>query len=226
MRLMFTFGLMVPLLAQSPALRSELDRYLTRLGNGLAKRAKGQPFPYSFALFDDRRAAALPLAGIPAFPFHAEQGELGEALAVTGGAVFVPLRLMSAVESEAELAAVLAHAIAHISLRHPARIENQARPDVPEADLLVRARNLELEADELALRMLAEAGYDPAGLVTFLRKAPRGQTHPSPEARIKVIEQTLQSLPRRAYKASTGQFEKIKALISRLPFTSSAPPPR
>ncbi len=64
--------------------------------------------------------------------------------------------------------------------------------------------------------MLAGAGYDPDGLVTFLRKGPRGQAYPSPEARIKVIEATLQSLPRRTYRASTGQFEKIKALLSRL----------
>jgi len=218
-----------------------VNAYLKRLGGELAKHAKGNFFPYSFTLFDDRRAAVLSRAGIPPFPVQAEEGDLAEALAVAGGPVFVPLRLMSAIESEAELAAMLAHAIAHIALRHPTRMETRrrmneltasARPQHPVAEELGRAglayfaRKLELDADELAVRILADAGYDPVGLVGFLRAAPRRprssdpQTlvaHPSPEARIKVLEGIIRALPRRGDRASAGQWETIKPLISRLP---------
>jgi predicted Zn-dependent protease len=264
-------GLMVPLLAQtadnagmnlySPAQEIALGRaslaqlekssvvvrepvvnaYLGRLGGELARHATGDSFPYSFTLFDDRRVGSGPTTGIIAFPFEPGTSEPVEALALAGGPVLVPVRLWRAIHSEPELAAVLAHAIAHIALRHPTRLATRrqlaeraapARPQYPEAEQLVQAailqfvRRLELDADELAVRILSAAGYEPAALVSFLRRLPLGESssgpqlgaaHPSPEARIKVLQETIESLPRRNHAASTGQFATVKAIISRLP---------
>ena len=110
--------------------------------------------------------------------------ETPNALALPGGDVFVFSGLLSVADTDARLAAVLAHEMAHALARHAAEqlsarrfwslLVSAARglvfPDVPAlpahaaAELLVHlpySRACEAEADALGLRLMAAACYPP-----------------------------------------------------------------
>lgn len=111
-----------------------------------------------------------------------------------GGFVVVTTGLLRAVRSEDELAAVLAHEVAHVVLGHPLQPVEAARKQERLTGKLLEGttdvvhaffgravaagtdavmdrgfgKQNELAADALAARILAEAGYDPAALPAFL----------------------------------------------------------
>ncbi|GBC98576.1 Beta-barrel assembly-enhancing protease [bacterium HR17] len=115
-----------------------------------------------------------------------------------GGFMYVTTGLLKLAQSEHELAAVLAHEIAHNTRLHAlrmARKESQlslpvllsmlaavfARGEataqaaqivsgVVQVMLLGYSRDMEREADEAAFRYLRQAGYNPVGLLTFFEK--------------------------------------------------------
>lgn len=58
-------------------------------------------------------------------PFDATVS-LAEPMAVAGGGIFVPAGLLANSPTEAAFALKLAHAIAHIALRHPTRMATRA----------------------------------------------------------------------------------------------------
>ena len=151
-----------------------VNAYLDELGQRLAAQAPATGFTFTFELVDD------------------DQTWIHEAAAFPGGPVFVPASLILAVSSEDELAAMLAHAIAHIATRQETRqmtrvqIVNQsaiplinmggwngyairqgASLAVP-IGFLAFQRKHELESDQLAVRFLSSAGYDPQALARLL----------------------------------------------------------
>ncbi|MGH8068422.1 MAG: M48 family metalloprotease [Candidatus Entotheonellia bacterium] len=121
------------------------------------------------------------------------------AFATVGGFVYITRGMLAELQSETELAGVLAHEISHISHRHVAKQQTRALGyqilglgamalgatmgnadnNLGAAPLGISAalatimssysQEAELEADESGLLMMAQAGYDPRGLVTFLR---------------------------------------------------------
>ena len=121
------------------------------------------------------------------------------AFATVGGHVYITRGMLAALNSETEMAGVMAHEISHISHRHVAKQQTRALGyqilglgamalgasmgngdnNLGMAPLGVSAalaaimssysQEAELEADESGLLMMAEAGYDPRGLVGFLR---------------------------------------------------------
>jgi predicted Zn-dependent protease len=121
------------------------------------------------------------------------------AFATVGGYVYVTRGMLAQLNSETELAGVMAHEISHISHRHVAKQQTRAlayqvlglgaialgatlgNPDnnLGMAPVGVSAalatilssysQEAELEADESGLLMMAQAGYDPRGLSSFLR---------------------------------------------------------
>ena len=141
------------------------------------------------------------------------------AFAVPGGYVFVSRGMLATIRDEAELAGALAHEIAHIAKRHALEIIQKTRlasglaqtafaladADPAELDSLVAfstdlvfnrglGRELEGEADKLALTYAQRAGYPPqafadliARLAERARRAPRElemlSTHPDPGER-------------------------------------------
>lgn len=112
------------------------------------------------------------------------------AFALPSGRLYVTRGLLALANDTAEVAAVLAHEVAHVTLRHAsARHEMEARSalvsrvvaDVlgdPGASALLRdqsryriasfSRAQELEADQAGVKILARAGYDPFGAARFL----------------------------------------------------------
>lgn len=155
----------------SPDLR--LQRYVNTLGRWLALQTERPDLPWTFGVLDD-----------PGF----------NAFATPGGYIFVTQGLVNRMRSEAELAGVLAHEIAHVLRKHHLRAvqknaglallgdfvgaAKQGGNTQAQAALLNVGRKLyasgldqgdELEADRLGVVIAARAGYDPYGLPSVLQ---------------------------------------------------------
>jgi predicted Zn-dependent protease len=110
--------------------------------------------------------------------------------------------LMDFAGEEDQIAAIVAHELAHNILRHRARLDavgihrgllgqfgRNAR----------RIRQTEEEADVLSVYLLDRAGYSPQAIVTFWERYDRSHilgflaapTHPSPKARIAMVEREV-----------------------------------
>lgn len=201
-----------------------LDGYLLRLGQELAVHVPGLHPQFTFTVYDDRGGVRIP--SVPSFPDMSEFPASGEALTLPGGPIFVPLTLLQRIPSEPQLAAVLAHAIGHQAGRHATRAMTRVQvaglaakglPDnMRQVNLqLVAARKwsreFEVEADAIAVRLLAESGYDPAALTEFIQGLPAG---PGGEHRIDALAALPTAAP--THKAATGDFDKIKRIAASL----------
>jgi predicted Zn-dependent protease len=119
------------------------------------------------------------------------------AFALPGGYVYVTRGLMAMLNSEAELAGVLGHEIAHVTLHHGAKLMVRsigaqilsigaavANPENAGQWLLVSGamfqqinlgygREAELESDAQGMLTSTESGYHPVGIVNFLKNLRR-----------------------------------------------------
>jgi predicted Zn-dependent protease len=120
------------------------------------------------------------------------------AFATPGGYIFVTRGALDMMESEAELAGVLAHEVAHVDQKHvleTMRKANMVQGARSEADLNGPLMNLltsqltsllfmglakpdELESDSLGMLYATAAGYRPDGLLSFVRKLQAGESNP------------------------------------------------
>lgn len=175
--------------------------YVSRTGARLVAQIEDTGFPYNFTVVvDDVSQMALP-----------------------GGPIFVPARLFSDTRSEAEFAGVLARAIAQVANRHGTR--RATREEIIGAPptslgLLAHRRSLELEADRLAVWMMAAAGYDPNALVEYIARTQPGGSEvfsplPAREKRLAAMRELIATLPARAYTAGE-EFPAIQAEVRRL----------
>jgi len=131
---------------------------------------------------------------------------LHEPAAFPAGYIFVPASLLLEARDESELAGMLAHAMAHIALGHGLKEPTvsgwtgfSARPlasnkFVP-ASLMQDSPELERQADQLAVRISASAGFDADGLLRYLARewpadAPDGAAR---DSRIRSMEKAIQT---------------------------------
>ncbi|HTS29651.1 MAG TPA: M48 family metalloprotease [Bryobacteraceae bacterium] len=170
-----------------------IDAWLDGLAAELARHADPR-FAYSFTLYDDRKPLGLPGIGM-AMPLDAFHGRATEPVALPGGPILIPLSLLANSPGEAPFAFQLAHAMAHVALRHSTRqatrqeIQSLATASLQnvsaagnailsserlamDASLFLFARRFELEADTLATGILAEAGYHPETVIPYLQGQP------------------------------------------------------
>ena len=113
------------------------------------------------------------------------------AFALPGGYLYVTRGLLALANDSAELAAVLAHEMAHVTANHGIQRQQKEAEEVlasrvvsdvlgsdPKARVaLVRgklrlaqfSRNQELEADAIGIKAIARAGYDPFAAARFLQ---------------------------------------------------------
>ncbi|MEC4889312.1 MAG: M48 family metallopeptidase [Nitrospira sp.] len=129
----------------------------------------------------------------------------GKAIAVTRG-------LLRMVRSDAELALVIAHEIAHNALAHSQTAQlDQALRAVLSAHVVKgvdvgppKSRHeFELAADRIGLYIVARAGYEPQRAIDFWRRMALlpshaddayGRDHPSTEERLESLEQAAEVL--------------------------------
>ena len=149
--------------------------FLDDLGQSIVRSAEPQPFVYRFRVID---APSL------------------NAFAVFGGYIYVHSGTLLAASGVDELAGVLGHEVAHVRLRHHARMQEKTKiPDmlasiggiaasaatgeagigmatlsVNQALKLHFSREFEAEADHHGTLYMAEAGYDPAGIARFFQR--------------------------------------------------------
>ena len=168
-------GIASNLLGAAPLLKKpSLQQYVNQVGLWLALQTERPDLPWRFGVLDD--------ANINAF-------------ATPGGNIFITYGLLQRMNSEAELAGVLAHEIAHVLKRHHLQaIKKNARTGLlTDAATMVAdrkgrnpamsklagvgtelyARGLdkddEFEADRMGVVIAARAGYDPFGLPAVLQ---------------------------------------------------------
>lgn len=103
---------------------------------------------------------------------HLMEGSVPHAYATVGGHIFVGRSALARLDSEAELAALLGHEIAHVAAGHIA-----AATDEPPDALHVTRRGDELQADQLAVVFLRDAGYRPRAVVSMLERLTIQEEH-------------------------------------------------
>ena len=156
-----------------------VSEYVNRVGQNLALHSDAKiPFTIKVLDSDDVNAFALP-----------------------GGFLYVNKGAILAADSEAELAGVMAHEIAHVAARHgveqasKATLANYAmiplifmtgglgyiayqaaQIGVP-LTFLKFSRNVESEADKLGAQYLWAAGYDPNNFLSFFEKLEKKEKH-------------------------------------------------
>lgn len=134
-----------------------------------------------------------------AFTVTLLNSSVDNAFAVPGGYVYVTRQLVNLMNNEAELAGVMGHEVGHVAARHSARraqtaqrnqllgvlgqvlsgailgnsalgqLGQQIAGTAPQLATLSYSRNQELEADQLGVRYLKGAGYDPRAMSTVLQ---------------------------------------------------------
>ncbi|RDI61950.1 M48 family metalloprotease [Microvirga subterranea] len=125
---------------------------------------------------------------------------LVNAFALPNGRLYVTRGLLALANDSSEVAAVLSHEIAHVTLRHASqRNELQARSalikrvtenvlndaeqaavvqDQARSSLASFSRSQELEADQTGVKVLARAGFDPYGAPRFLTALDKASSGP------------------------------------------------
>jgi beta-barrel assembly-enhancing protease len=168
-----------------------------------------------------------------------------EPAALPGGYVFVPGTLFVETRNEVEFAGMLAHAMSHIALRHATRQATRGQvsnlASIPlifmggwsgscsEELLLPRAfvavwRSQELEADVLAIRTMARAGFDPMALVRYTERVqPAASALPDRDQRLASMRLLIEQLPPSDYAASGEGFPAIQQEVRRLMERQASP---
>jgi predicted Zn-dependent protease len=107
------------------------------------------------------------------FQFHVlADTALAEAYALPGGPVFLTRGLLDRLENEAQLAAILAHQVAHVLAGHAAEGFNRSDTTGAAIGTMLRRRfdeEDEIEADTLSVRLLGVAAFDPRALIELAR---------------------------------------------------------
>jgi predicted Zn-dependent protease len=183
-------------------------------------------------------AASRVPGGANAFRITTLNSPVMNAFAVPGGYVYITRQLLGLMDDEAELASVLGHEVGHIAARHSESRQTrgllsqlgalavglvtgssqiaQVAGQVSQGLFLSFSRSQEFEADELGIRYMTAAGYDPAASPTLLaslgaatalearaagrndeRSVPNwARTHPLSEDRVRRATQRAQATRR------------------------------
>ena len=126
---------------------------------------------------------------------------LPHAECLPGKKIIIFSGFLDIIKSDSELAFVLAHELGHALARHPDKAIELSQQPGGRKQLVKQRLHFELEADSLALNLMAQACYNPREGVQFWRRyssTPQARlqqelagTHPPDETRIRAMEQAL-----------------------------------
>jgi len=148
-----------------------LQAYVQKLGAEMAARTERPSLPWTFRVIDD--------AAVNAF-------------ATPGGYIYITRGILTHLNSEAELAAILGHEIGHVTARHSVTQMSQqqlaqiglvagmiASPEFAQYGQLAQmglsllflkfSRQDEVEADQLGFRYMTAGGFHPQGISDVFR---------------------------------------------------------
>ena len=207
--------------------------YVEGLGQRIVSHLEApQPFEYRFYVVRDSQLNAF---------------------AVPGGFVYVNSGLLLRVGNESELAGVLSHEIGHTHAHHIVRQEEKSRflnyaalagmllsviqPAIGAAAMGANAtaqlkyqREFEQEADYLGVRYMREAGFDPHGMLSFMKRVwdeqrtmpidqipPYMLSHPMTDERINHLEAALRGIAARpGWNTPTFALERVQTIVRAL----------
>jgi predicted Zn-dependent protease len=160
-----------------------LSNYVDTIGRRLVAKLRQTPYYFKFRVIDQPEPNAF---------------------AAPGGYIYISRGMLALINSEDELAGILAHEISHVTQRHHARqaqasvlpgvltlpgraigaivgedvgnIINAPLSAAGEAYLSSYSRGQEVEADEIGMQLAANAGYDPSSLASALTTLERTVT--------------------------------------------------
>lgn len=182
--------------------------YVNRIGQNLVRNSDAR-VPFTIKVIDSEEVNAF---------------------ALPGGFFFVNSGLILLASSEAELASVMAHEIAHVAARHGTRQATRARilnlASIPliflggwtgygirqaagfaiPVTFLKFSRNFEEEADFLGVQYLYATGYDPNAMVEFFERL-QAQEKRKPGTMSKLFS---------SHPTTTDRAERIQRLIDAL----------
>lgn len=164
-----------------PQLQAEIDR----IGFDLVRNSVARDTPWQFE-------------------FHVlNDGQTINAFALPGGQVFITVALLAQLESEDEIAGVLAHEIVHVLARHSAQqiaksdltngligavsvasgsaTASQTAAMIGQLINMKYGRDDETQSDTLGVCLMISAGYDPNGMIEVMQvlaAAGGGQSQP------------------------------------------------
>lgn len=210
-----------------------INDYVNKVGQEIIRSIDPQPFTYQFYVLNSPEINAF---------------------AIPGGKVFINSGLLLLLEKEEELAGVLAHEIGHGVARHIARRGEKVQKinlatlgailagillggpaagaiattsvAASETAMLKYSREDEDEADYLGLKFMTQAGYNPEGMLSVLKKLRRRQgpsaseipaymqTHPALEARLADLE--VQMARRPLEKVSSKSLGNLRRVQTKL----------
>ncbi|HXT22435.1 MAG TPA: M48 family metallopeptidase [Thermoanaerobaculia bacterium] len=220
----------------------DLGDYVEEVGQRLAASSERPYLPWSFKVLDDPTVNAF---------------------ALPGGYVYVTRGILAELGSEAELAAVLGHEIGHVTAKHSLHRQSQQMlaagavitaavildPEYADewADLgmlglgiafLKYSRDDERQADDLGLRYLMRAGYDPSampGVFEMLEQVSQAEgggslprwlaTHPDPGKRRVRISEEVTAVQARGEMRTDMRVER-EAFLHHLDGLAYGPDPR
>ncbi|WP_298902313.1 M48 family metalloprotease [uncultured Psychroserpens sp.] len=182
---------------------SQYQAVVDNVGRSLVNSsiAKDTPYNYEFHLLADPNTI--------------------NAFALPGGQIYITFALFSKLDNESQLAGVLGHEIGHVLGRHSAERIAESEywqglatagsvggdigglvSGIGQNTLLTNGREDELESDDLGVRFMINAGYDPEemiGVMEILKAAAgpnrvpeRMSTHPDPENRKEKIKESIE----------------------------------
>src|SRR3989475_966769 len=206
---------------------SGLQRYMQQFGARLAATSERPNLPWSFRVVDD---------------------PVVNAFALPGGYIYVTRGILAHLNSEAQSVGVAGHESGHVPARHSvSQMSKQQLAQIglafgaiasPESErfaglaspglgvlFLKYSRDAERQADDLGLRYMRRANYDPREMphvfemLTHVSQAQGGgrvpewlATHPDPENRRGRIEQEVAALPQSFSGAAVNRDEYLRRL--------------
>ena len=164
-----------------PVKDKPLQEYVNLVGNAVARNSDRPNIPYNFVVVES---------------------PLQNAFSCPGGIIFVSSGLLKTIQSEDQLAGVLAHEVAHVGHKHALKSIQRAQffngvgkitaanmegKKGKEFESMIGGlqntlfdkgldQNMEFEADRTALETAYRTGYDPNGFVDVLKELKRIQS--------------------------------------------------
>jgi len=164
-----------------PVKDKSLQNYVNLVGNAVARNSDRPNIPYNFVVVES---------------------PLQNAFSCPGGIIFISSGLMKTIQSEDQLAGILAHEVAHVGHKHALKSIQRAQffngvgkitsatmegKKGEEFENMIGGlqdtlfdkgldQNMEFEADTTAMDTAYRTGYDPNGLVQVLKELKRIQS--------------------------------------------------